>query len=320
MDEFQSRRKGNPVFQTQQNLAQQPYLEESRSAIESNVVEMPGLAKLSEESATSRSPQRKTPTKRKTTATSTKARKSLSTSEADPHPFAAELQRLEAQAERINQLLLERVQSVPEQTTAAIDPPTLQAYADRIKQNLAALETAMLVGQRSAPPLRSPHLPDSAPTPSGLPTATAMPPGATPPISPWLPPGQRQQAIETAERLRHLANQDQPPRPRSRSIGIPSSLPLQRRRSRWQRVLGIPRKPLERLSDAVLWVLGAVILRLGCQQLLISLPAVSPVLSIVLLLPAIAAVCLALFVPRAGATPVYRLFLISVGLLIGGRL
>lgn len=318
MDEFQSRRKGNPVFQTQHNLAQQPYLEENRLATESNVVEMPGLTKLGEESATSRSPQRKSTPKRKTTtASSSKARKALPTSEVDPHPFAAELQRLEAQAERINQLLSARSQSSPpEPISTPIDATTLQAYAARIKHNLAALETAMRAGDNSPPTLRSPHLPDPSPPP----LAATMPQGATPPISPWLPPGQRQQALHTAELLHHLASQNHSPRPLPRSTGIASPFPPQRRRSRWQQFLGMPRKPLERLSDAVLWVLGSVILRLGCQQLLISLPVLAPVLSLLLLLPAIAAVCLALFFPRAGATPVYRLFLISVGLLIGGRL
>jgi hypothetical protein len=82
----------------------------------------------------------------------------------------------------------------------------------------------------------------------------------------------------------------------------------------------VPRKPLDRLGDAFLWIVIAAVLRVGSRFLIMTYPAYTPLIMILMLAPAAGAVYLALFVPRAGFVSVYRLFLIMLGLLLGGKL
>jgi hypothetical protein len=84
--------------------------------------------------------------------------------------------------------------------------------------------------------------------------------------------------------------------------------------------LELPRKPFDRFGDAVLWIAASAILRVGSRYVLASFPMLAPVLSLLLLAPAVMALYLAFCVPKAGWIPIYRLFLITFGLVVGGKL
>lgn len=118
------------------------------------------------------------------------------------------------------------------------------------------------------------------------------------------------------------------PRDRSRSRSRSSSLltSLHRYLRKWGgglrngRSLELPRKPIDRISDAALWIATAAIVRVGSRYVLSAFPVLSPVFLILMLAPAIAALYLILCVPKVGWLSYYRLFLIMVGLLVGGKL
>lgn len=89
---------------------------------------------------------------------------------------------------------------------------------------------------------------------------------------------------------------------------------------RLRQLLQVPQTSFDRVGDAVLWIVLAVVIRVGARLLLALLPALTPIFVVLMFAPAILAVYLAMFVPRAGFVSVYRLFLMMLGLLIGGRL
>jgi hypothetical protein len=76
---------------------------------------------------------------------------------------------------------------------------------------------------------------------------------------------------------------------------------------------------MEWISDAALWIAVAAAVRVGAKLIVQVMPALSPIVLILMLAPAIAAVILAIFVPRVGWVSLYRLFLVMLGLLLGGR-
>ncbi len=120
-------------------------------------------------------------------------------------------------------------------------------------------------------------------------------------------------------------NQDLPrDRPRSRRSRLPSTLRryLRSWRGRWRdrRSLELPRKPIDRISDAALWVTISAIVRVTSRYVLAVFPMLSPIFLVLMLAPAIAAVYLVFCVPKAGWIPYYRLFLIMVGFFVGGKL
>lgn len=82
----------------------------------------------------------------------------------------------------------------------------------------------------------------------------------------------------------------------------------------------VPRKPLDKLGDAFLWIVIAGVIRVGSRFLMATYPSYSPLIIVLMLAPAACAIYLALFVPKAGFVSVYRLFLIMLGLFLGGRL
>ncbi|EKQ70627.1 hypothetical protein OsccyDRAFT_0928 [Leptolyngbyaceae cyanobacterium JSC-12] len=98
-----------------------------------------------------------------------------------------------------------------------------------------------------------------------------------------------------------------------RSLSHLQRLPL------W-RFFELPDEPVERLKDAVIWIGLAAISRFVFRYFLSSLPFLSPVLTLMMLAPAALAIFLALFVPKTGWIPFYRLFLVMLGLFIGGKL
>jgi hypothetical protein len=91
---------------------------------------------------------------------------------------------------------------------------------------------------------------------------------------------------------------------------------------RWRgwRYIELPRKPADRLGDAVLWVAAAAILRVASRYMLLSMPMLSPVFTVLMLAPAGLALYLAFCAPKTGWVPIYRLFLVMIGLLLGGKL
>ncbi|MGQ9873511.1 hypothetical protein [Leptodesmis sp.] len=88
----------------------------------------------------------------------------------------------------------------------------------------------------------------------------------------------------------------------------------------WERFLEIPRSPMQKLSDGVLWIVTGAIVRLIARSILMVFPSLSSVVTLLMLTPAILAVFLVFCVPRMGWVPFYHLFLITLGLLIGGKL
>ena len=81
-----------------------------------------------------------------------------------------------------------------------------------------------------------------------------------------------------------------------------------------------PQAPLDKLSDAVLWVVVAAVVRVGVRFLLSAGPALLPIVVLVLLAPAALAVYLTVWVPKARLLSIYRLFLVMLGLVLGGKL
>jgi len=147
------------------------------------------------------------------------------------------------------------------------------------------------------------------------------------------------EATETAQALRYLASRDlgreqvdpsiagtsQTGGRRSRDRGRPprtvqGSLPTRRYGLQLRRFLHMPQKPFDKVGDAVLWIVLAAAIRVGARFLLAMVPALTPVFVLLMFAPAALAVYLAMFVPRAGFVSIYRLFLIMLGLLLGGRL
>lgn len=83
--------------------------------------------------------------------------------------------------------------------------------------------------------------------------------------------------------------------------------------------LELPAKPTDRLSDAVMWVAVAAIARIASRYLISAIPLLSPIFTLLMLAPAILALFLAVFAPKTGWVPFYRLFLLMLGLFIGGK-
>jgi hypothetical protein len=86
------------------------------------------------------------------------------------------------------------------------------------------------------------------------------------------------------------------------------------------RVLPLPIDPIARIVDAIAWVLAATGARLVLQFLLIVWPWFAYPLNALMTIPAIVAAYLAFCVPTSRSDLIYRLLLITLGLLIGSRL
>ncbi|MBD2076109.1 hypothetical protein H6F86_19980 [Phormidium sp. FACHB-592] len=148
----------------------------------------------------------------------------------------------------------------------------------------------------------------------------------------------QQEAAETAQALRYLASRDtlepaiaaprqEPRRPTGRSHEPRSSassssanvLTIRRYALKLRQFLQMPHTSLDRVKDAALWIVLAAAIRVGARLLLMQVPALAPVLLVLMFAPAAAAVYLAMCVPKAGFVSIYRLFLIMLGLLLGGR-
>ena len=411
MDELQARIRTRRSLRTDRNLAEQPYPEFEYSAdpsrqSEANVVEMPN--RQAQDNDSDSVPRQRSTAKRQQDAA--KQKPATATQKAFPfrqlrdghqQPYIDELKRLEAQAERINQLLAEHKRKkaqaealesanseapTPKKRTAKgrkpssrspqreISPmPTqdddteaLEAQAERIKQLLVELETAIVQGdvmpsneatEHRVNETRSQSLeqPTSA---TALPTAltaesfasgtyrygSPAQPFAVDAQTPEVDQKAQQEATETAQALRYLASRDvtrdyvespiAPANPqetrrtagRSRSSqarptqSTQGLLPLRRYGLQLRQLLQMPQKSFDKVGDAVLWIVLAAAIRVGVRFVLTLIPALWPISVLLMFAPAALAVYLVMFVPRAGFVSIYRLFLIMLGLLLGGRL
>ncbi len=144
-----------------------------------------------------------------------------------------------------------------------------------------------------------------------------------------------QEAAEAAQALRHLTNREGScipngtfnrntyPEAFSQELPqpcYPTQNSIKRLGLRLRDLFRVPQKPIDKLGDAVLWIVLSAVVRVGSQFLMVIYPAYSPLIIGVMLVPAVLAVYLAVFVPKAGPVSVYRLFLIMLGLLLGGKL
>ncbi|MBF2029768.1 MAG: hypothetical protein IGS48_23935 [Oscillatoriales cyanobacterium C42_A2020_001] len=227
----------------------------------------------------------------------------------------------------------------------------LKQQAKRIRQRLSQLELMMDEADTPpAPPHRQTGYRDrSYPQPSEQsypqPSAYSYPQPHPHHPNPFDPVRQRYdyEAWRANEELRQLVSQEQSygqsessrDRPRQQTYERQSyqrqsyeqppfepvvrrSLSHLRRLPLW-RFFELPEEPMERLKDAVVWVGIAAIARLASHHLLSSLPFLSPVFTLMMIAPAALAIFLALFVPKTGWVPFYRLFLVMLGLFIGGK-
>ncbi len=145
----------------------------------------------------------------------------------------------------------------------------------------------------------------------------------------------KQEAWQTAQDLRYLNHPDtagygndrfsglEEPRPplrqrsgaaaSSRSSGFPARSPG------WQWFLELPRKSIARLTDAAIWIGAGAIVRMLVRFIMMMVPGLSSIFTLLMLTPALLAVVLVLFFPRVGWIPIYRLFLLTLGLLIASQ-
>lgn len=141
------------------------------------------------------------------------------------------------------------------------------------------------------------------------------------------------EAASTAKFLRHLAHKkvDTPQR-KSKSLPTSPSRAIVHRPSQppelesdpnqpgwFGRLLLPPKDALGMAGDATIWVLGASVLRIGLQFFLGASPTLWIPIGLLLVTPALIAAYQVTFMPRSGMVLAYRLFLILVGLWVGGR-
>ncbi|HIK16045.1 MAG TPA: hypothetical protein IGS53_12275 [Leptolyngbyaceae cyanobacterium M33_DOE_097] len=223
----------------------------------------------------------------------------------------------------------------------------LQAEMNRINQLLAKLQvdiqdgeqalTAMqegrfdlnrvpssLLRQITNPAEQEPHsgvaaFSEAAPTP---------PPGAAMPLNEAHWQKAEQEARQTAEALRYLAGRDRPlPPPPAEATPPRQPLPQSARsttapprRSPTSASRRLAQSVFDKLGDALLWIVAAAAARVAIRFLLASVPALTPILVPLMFAPALVAIALVFLKPNISFLPLYRLFLISIGLLLGGKL
>jgi hypothetical protein len=141
------------------------------------------------------------------------------------------------------------------------------------------------------------------------------------------------EAASTAQALRHWGNQrvEQPQphrqklasRRQKRSAKSVQHSPKTRFSFSWKwlkRFLQPPQTTSALVRDAIAWTIAAAVLRVGVDFLLAAFPSFWPPVALLLVTPAMIAACLTTLMPQAGFTLGYRLLLILFGLLLGGRL
>jgi len=357
MKELQARIQEMQVFRTEQNLARHPELRspEHRVALsqpEPKLVEIPAQSALPEPLAeevvplqpASRRKSNAAPRKRNAAAGKGRA----SPGRVDPKPAdlsSDELRCLERYVARVNQLLAAQAtrRAICGDSTESSSGTTLPSVArtgdrsppasiispvtvESLQQRWVDLELGVMREEpaeaQTADYLKSPRQPIASELDQ---SASAVPPA-------WSQA--QQEATEIAEILRQLAGRDKafpPPESadsrqrnpavnRSSRLGKESDRPRRDRRFSLRRLLALPQQPIDRIGDALLWIVLAAVARVGLRLLQMAFPHLASVFTGIMLAPAILSVCLVLFAPRCGVLSIYRLFLLCLGLMVGDKL
>ncbi|MBD2459469.1 hypothetical protein H6G89_00285 [Oscillatoria sp. FACHB-1407] len=107
----------------------------------------------------------------------------------------------------------------------------------------------------------------------------------------------------------------------AKTLSTPKKHPsLKTTRSRQSQAAVQPAVPEFSLQDAAMWVLGSVIVRVALDLFLVANPGMWLPVIAVIAAPAAIAVYRVTVAPESGLVWGYRLFLIMIGLLLGGRL
>ena len=105
---------------------------------------------------------------------------------------------------------------------------------------------------------------------------------------------------------------------RSLQAGLVRLHQQQRRRNRFRTTT--PQLPVLDLQGAALWIVGAAIARVILAAAQVAWPSLQPLWLMLMVLPAAIAVYRVTLAPQTGFVTAYRLTLILIGLLIGGRI
>jgi hypothetical protein len=232
-----------------------------------------------------------------------------------------ELTQLKSQANQINQQSveiqteMEALRTIAQQSALAASPEVIQSP----KTSGPSMPSFM----KSPPTNLQPVSPDISPTPQPAPQQDMKSPEHLPPVSPDLSPtrpsrspspAQKPMAASTRATLKSLKNKSLKNNSPSRRRSLRHSL------YRFVPSVDLPKKPIARLLDALLWTLAAAGLQIGLNFLVEMIPSLAMPIRLLMFGPAITAAYLAFFVPRSSPVMVYRLLLVTFGLLIGGKL
>ncbi len=351
MEEYQPRippSQHSPISRNRARQSHSPYeeddLDDAPLEADPKVLPLPSQPRSQEslaEDVILRSGKRKSSSasQRKTKSTASKAKASKpmrSTTSGNPQLFVDELQKLEAQADRINRILAERAKKKEQEQSQSIQS---QSISDRSALSSQAMFSPQQPQGTSIPPKiewPSPKFPEQEER--GTPVSQSWNPQFYEERMDLRQQQQaKQDAWQAAQELRYLHQPGHPPYGGERFPGLEEQeqLPFQQkstiagsaarssgfslRHLGWERFLEIPRRPMQRLSDGVLWIVTGAIIRLIARSILVVFPSWIPVVTLLMLTPAMLAVFLVFCVPRMGWVPFYRLFLITLGLLIGGK-
>ena len=338
-------------FRQMRDGHQQPYIDELKrleaqaERINQLLAERKRKKAQTEQAMESTNSEPATPKKRSTKGRKPSSRSSPQREVSPMPPQEDDTAALEAQAERIQQLLTELETAIVQ---GEVMPPS-----DAIAPSSGAAQPQPL-DQPTSVTLPSTTLPSTTASaePFGSNTyrygANAQPLSVNPPVAPEADEKAQQEATETAQALRYLASRDvgreygEPaiaasihPEPRRGARSQSSKPHLSRSRSsqpvpglfsmrqyglQLRQFLQMPQRSFDKIGDAVLWIVLAAAIRVGARFLLAHIPILSPIFMLLMFAPAALAVYLVLFVPRTGFVSIYRLFLIMLGLLLGGRL
>ncbi|PSB17733.1 hypothetical protein C7B65_17645 [Phormidesmis priestleyi ULC007] len=220
-----------------------------------------------------------------------------------------ELRQLKTQADQINQQSIEIQSEMQElRTIAHTAHPQAPAVTKQTPSPPASGQSAEL----NIPPFlrdrrASKTEPVAAATPSNDSTVIAS----------------ADQLVAMQPKIASTNSSETPPRfstsPRPQ-MAVPRRRTLRYYWKRLQPRLQLPQRPGVIALDAVIWTLTATGLRIGLTLLTKSLPFLNLPIFLLLFCPAVLAGYLAFCVPKSSPVLIYRLLLLTLGLLIGGKL
>ncbi|NDJ19033.1 hypothetical protein [Myxacorys almedinensis] len=206
-------------------------------------------------------------------------------------------------------------------STIAAQPAPREHDVQQFRQQIASILEEMLEDMEGlkaiAQDIESPDQRASGvELPVYPPKSVAPPPAAEPPLPrPEAMNGTTQMPSSPIPALSLPPHLSQPPRRRVRRRTL-KSIALRI----WQRVVKLPPQPSEVALDAVLWIGASTGLRYGLYLIASSLPVLGLPIALLVFVPALMAIYAALFLPQVSPIILYRLLLITAGLVIGGKL